>query len=117
MELVVIWGNKANVKEMEEGVTAFVKVLTEWLAATFSPLKSCVKMIFIFSSEFFLLFVRIESLPGVQAEDPVAQIFMGRSADCPQYGVQDDHHDHNDHLYDFDDQNVFQLKPSLAECI
>ena len=63
---------------MEEGVTAFVKVLTEWLAATFSSLKSCVKMIFIFSSEFFPLFVRIESLPGVQAEDPVAQIFMGR---------------------------------------
>ena len=28
--------------------------------------------------QIFLLFVRIESLPGVQAEDPVAQIFMGR---------------------------------------
>ena len=45
----------------------------------------------------FLLFVRIESLPGVQAEDPVAQIFMGRSAYCPQYGVQHDHDDQDDH--------------------
>ena len=90
---------------MEEGVNAFVKVLTKWPTTTFLG---------IFSSDFF---VRIESLPGVQGEDPVAQIFMGRSADCPQYGVQDDHHDHDDHLCDFDDQNVFQLKPSLAECI
>ena len=55
--------------------------------------------------DFFLL--RIESLPGVQAEDPVAQIFMGRSADCPQYGVQDDHdHDDDDDEDDEDDEDA-----------
>ena len=37
--------------------------------------------------------LRIESLPGVQAEDPVAQIFMGRSGECPQYGVHDEEKD------------------------
>ena len=40
----------------------------------------------------------------MQAEDPVAQIFMGRSADCPQYGVQDDH-DHDD---DDDDDEDYE---------
>ena len=58
-----------------------------------------------FSSQNFQdFFLRIESLPGVQAEDPVAQIFMGRSADCPQYGVQDDH-DHDDDDDDNDDDD------------
>ena len=40
----------------------------------------------------------------MQAEDPVAQIFMGRSADCPQYGVPDDQDDHDDQ-YGQDDQD------------
>ena len=84
---------------MERGVDAFVKVLTKWPAATANLFNFFLLRIF---KIFF--FSGIESLPGVQAEDPVAQIFMGRSADCPQYGVQDDH-DHDDDDDDNDDDD------------
>ena len=39
----------------------------------------------------------------MQAEDPVAQIFMGRSADCPQCGVHDHHAHEDDHEDDQED--------------
>ena len=54
----------------------------------------------------------------MQAEDPVAQILMGRSADCPQYGVhhhhghEDDHEDDKNHKDDQDNNHNHEVVDS-----